>query len=62
MRSSPKSLINFNEAFILYNKLQFLDWPSIVAHSPTGLMNIAYRLVILVHRNIQVTTLMTGYI
>ena len=55
-----KSLIDFNEAFIPYNKLQFLDWPRIVAHSPTGQMYIAYGLVILVHRNIQVITI--GYI
>ena len=45
-----KSLIDFNKAFILYNELQFLEWPSIVAHSPTGLMYIAYGLVIIVHR------------
>ena len=35
---------------------------SIVAHSPAGLMYIAYELVILVHINIQVTNLMIGYI
>ena len=29
-----ESLIEFNEAFIPYDELQFLDWPSIVAHSP----------------------------
>ena len=57
-----KSLIDFNEAFIPYNELQFFDWPSIVAHSPAGLMYIAYGLVILVHRNIQVTTITIGYI
>ena len=57
-----KSLIDFNEAFILYNELQFFDWPSIVAHSPTGLMHIAYWSVILVHRNIQATTVTIGYI
>ena len=51
---------DFNEAFIPYNKLQFLDWPRIVAHPPTGQMYIAYGLVILVHRNIQVITI--GYI
>ena len=33
-----KSLINFNEAFIPYNELQFLDWPSIAAQSPAGMM------------------------
>ena len=46
------SLIDFNEAFIPYNGFQFLDWPSIVAHSSTGLMYITYALVILVYRNI----------
>ena len=60
--SESHYLIVFNEAFIPYNELQFLDWPSIVVHSPTGLMYIAYGLVILVHRNIQVTTLKIGYI
>ena len=57
-----KSLIDFNEAFIPYNELQFLDWPSTVAHSPAGLMDIAYGLVMLVHRNIQGTTLTISYI
>ena len=57
-----KSLIDFNEAFIPYNELQFFDWPSIVAHSPAGLMYIAHGLVMLVHRNIQVTTITIGYI
>ena len=42
--------------------MKFLDWPSIVARSPTGRMNIAYGLVILVHRNIQVTNITNGYI
>ena len=51
-----KSLVHFNEAFIPYNKLQSLNWPSIFAHSPARLMYIIYGLVILVHRNIQVTT------
>ena len=60
--SESHYLIVFNEAFIPYNELQFLDWSSIVVHSPTGLMYIAYGLVILVHRNIQVTTLTIGYI
>ena len=31
-------------------------------HSPAGLMYIVYELVIPVHRNIQVATLMIGYI
>ena len=57
-----KSLIDFNEAFTSYNEWQFFDWPSIVAHSPAGLMYIVYGLVILVHRNIQVTTITIGYI
>ena len=56
------SLIDFNEAFIPYNELQFLDWPSIVAHSPAGLIYIVQGLVILVHRNIHVTTSTKGYI
>ena len=56
------SLIGFNKAFIPYNELQFLDWPSIIAHSPAGLMYIAYELVILFHRNIQVTTITISYI
>ena len=56
------SLIYFNEAFFPYNELQFSDWPGIAAHSPTGLMYIEYGLVILVHRNIQVTALMIVYI
>ena len=47
-----KSLIDFNETFIPYNELQFLGWS---LASPTGLMYIAYTLVILVQRNIQVT-------
>ena len=34
-------VIDFNEAFIPYSELQFFDWPSIVAHSPVGLMYIA---------------------
>ena len=52
-----KSLFDFSEAFIPYNEPQSLDRPSIVVHSPAGLMYIAYRLVILVHRNIKVTTI-----
>ena len=56
------SLIDFNEAFILYNKLHFLGWPNIVAHSFAGLMYIACRLLILAHKNIQGTTIMIGYI
>ena len=55
-------IIDFNEAFIPYNELQFFDWPSIVAHLPTGLMYIAYGLVIMVHRNIQVTNIMISCI
>ena len=35
--------------------LQFFDWPGIVVHSPVGLMHSTYGLVILVHKNIQVT-------
>ena len=57
-----KSLIDFNEAFIPYNELQFLDGPSIVADWSAGLMFIPYGLVILVHKNIQVTTITIGYI
>ena len=57
-----KSLIDFSEAFIPYNEQQLLDWSSIVAHSPSGLMYIVYELVILVHRNIQVTTIIIRYI
>ena len=57
-----KLLIDFNEAFIPYSELQLFYWPSIVAHSPAGLMYIAYDLVIMVHRNIQVTTITIGYI
>ena len=53
---------DFNEAFIPYNELHFLDWSSIVAHSPGGLMYIVYGLVILAHINIQVTILTIGYI
>ena len=56
------SVSHYNEAFIPYNELQFLDWPSIVAHSPPGLMYIVYGLVVPTHRNIQVTALMIGYI
>ena len=44
------------------NKLQFLGGPSIVPHSPAVLIHIVYGLVILVHRNIQVTTIMIGNI
>ena len=61
-RRVSNSLIDFKEAFIPYNELQFLDWPSIVGHSPAGLMYIAYELVILVHINIWVTNLTIGYI
>ena len=43
------SLINFNEGFF--------DWPSIVLHSPAGLMYIMCGSVVLVHRNIQVTAI-----
>ena len=57
-----KSLIDFNETFIPYNELQSLVWSSIVAHSPAGVMYIVYGLVILVHRNIKVTTLTIGCI
>ena len=49
------SLIDFNEVFIPYKELQFFVWP-------TGLMYIAYGLVILAHVNIQVTTITIGYI
>ena len=56
------SLIDFNEAFIPKNVLQFLGWPNIVVHTPAGLMYIAQGLVILVQRNIQVTTITIGYI
>ena len=57
-----KSSIDFIEVFIPYNELQFFDWPGIVVHSPAGLMDIAHGLVILVHRNIQVTTITIDYI
>ena len=57
-----KSLIDFNEAFIAHNKLHFLGRPSIVVHSPAGLMYIVHGLVILVQRNIQVTTMTISYI
>ena len=56
------SLNDFDKAFIPYNELQFLDWPSFAVHSTVGLMYIACGLMILIHRNIQVTTLMIGYI
>ena len=56
-----KPLIDFNETFIPYNEQQFLDWSCIVAHSLLGLMYIAYGLVILVHRNIQITTIIICY-
>ena len=62
MCSSCKSLIDFNEAFIPYNELQFFNWPSFVANSPVGLISITYGLGILVHRNIQVTLITIGYI
>ena len=62
MHSSVTQTSDFNEAFIPYNEFQFFDWPSIVAHSPAGLMYIAYGLVILVHRNILLTTITIGYI
>ena len=57
-----KSLSDFNEAFIPYNELQFLDWPSVVAHSSTGLMYIVYGIARMVHRKIQVTIIMINYI
>ena len=57
-----KSLLDFNEAFIPYNEMQFFDWPSIAVPSAAGLVYIAYGLVILVDRNIQVTTITIGYI
>ena len=57
-----KLLIDFNEAFIPYNELQFFEWPSIVVHSSAWLMCVAYGLVTLVHRNIQATTITIGYI
>ena len=53
---------NMVSKIIPYDELQFLAWPSIVIHSPAGVMYIVYGLVILVHRNIQVTTIMIGYI
>ena len=56
------SLNDFDKAFIPYNELQFLDSPSFAVHSTVGLMYIACGLMILIHRNIQVTTLMIGYI
>ena len=57
-----KSFIDFNEAFSPYNELQFFDLPRIVAHSLAGLMYITDRLVIVVYRNIKVTTIMIDYI
>ena len=62
LRLSVKSFIDFNEAFILCIRLEFLGWRSIVARSPAGPMYIAYALVILVHRNIQVTAITIGCI
>ena len=69
MRSSYEALIPYipyipcyYEAVIPCNEQQFLDWPSIAAHSSAGLICIAYGLVILVHRNIQVTTVTIGFI
>ena len=38
------------------------DWPSIVVHSPSGLMYIAYGLVILVLKSIQVTIITVSYL
>ena len=61
MRSSVSHHL-IHEAFIPYNELQFLDWTNIDVHSPAELMYTALRLVIQVHRNIQVTTLTIGYI
>ena len=55
-------IIDFNEAFIPIYELQFFDWPSIIVHSHTELMYITYGFVILVYRNIQVTSIMIGYI
>ena len=52
-----KSLIDFNEAFTRYNELQFLGCAIIVVHLLAVLMYVTYQLVILVHRNIQVTAL-----
>ena len=58
-----KSLIYFTKAFIPYKELQFIDWPSTwLTQSPAGLMYIAYGLVMLVHGNIQVTTITIGSI
>ena len=57
-----KLLIDFDEAFIPYIELQFFYWPSIVAHLLAGLMYIAYGLVILFHRNIQVIVITINYI
>ena len=57
-----KSLSDFNEAFIPYNEPQFLDWPSIVAHSSTGLMHILYGITRMVHRKIQVIIIIINYI
>ena len=62
MRLSVKSFIDFNVAFILCIRLQFLGWRSIVVRSPAGPIYIADALVILVHRNIQVTTITIGCI
>ena len=62
LRIRSQSFIDFNEALIPYNELQFTDWPSIVAHSPTWLMYIAYGLAMVVCRNIQVTTIKIGNI
>ena len=50
--------MDFSEAFSPCNELQVLDWLSIIAHPPAGLMYIAYGLVIQVHGKIQFTTIM----
>ena len=58
-----KSLIYFTKAFIPYKELQLIDWPSIwLTQSPAGLMYIAYGLVMLVHGNIQATSITIGSI
>ena len=50
------------EAFFRYNELHFLRLTHHCWALTPGLMYVAYGLVILVHKNIKVTTLTIGYI
>ena len=60
MSSSVNREIDFNEAYITYNELHFSGWPNNIVHPPSGWIYIVYGSVILVHRNIQVTTIIIG--